>query len=148
MVIRQARWKAGLLAAGGVAFALMGVAMIREGGRDGWAGWLCLAFFGACGLLGAGQLVRPGRLVLSPAGLGMEMLWRRRRWAWSDIDGFDVLHNEGARLVVFHDRGARISLLNRVMPETRLMSGSLPPNWRVKPEALVVLLTQAKARWG
>ncbi len=148
IVIRQARWKAALLTAAGAGFAVLGLLMRREPGFTGVVGWFCAAFFGLGAAVGAAQLAWPGRLVVSPEGLTLQMLWRKRVWPWSAVDAFGVWRAKSTTLVVFEDASARTGALTRMNRALGASSGSLPPGWRVKPEALALLLAQAKARWG
>ena len=147
LVIRQARWKGALLAAGCAAFVAVGMAMQSDVEARA-AGQLCVLLFGAGALIGLALLVSPGTLVLAPEGLSQTVLWRTRRWAWADVSSFREWRFRRTRLITFDDAKASHGALQQANAALGAGSGSLSAQWAISTPALLALLAQAKARWG
>ena len=147
IIIRQARWKAALLFMVSMLFAIGGGLMTGDT-QARLPGWLGLAFFGLCAAVGAVQLVWPGRLTLSPEGMTLETMGRRREWTWDQVDGFRTWSINRTTLVTFDDLKASPGLMQDLNAGLDAGAASLPGQWRISPQALVELLHTAKAQWG
>ena len=147
VVIRQARWKALLLVVGSLAFLAVGIAMQADAAVRGKA-QLIQGFFGLGLLVGLAQLVSPGRLVLEPTGLTQTVLWRTRRWAWTDVSGFREWRYRRTRLITFDDANAKPGMLQAANAALGAGTGALSGTWALSRKELLALLVEAERRWG
>jgi hypothetical protein len=147
LVLRPRRLKMALYGALTAAFAVIGVAMIRDGDRGGWFvagfGGVCALFFLALLLPGAADLR------LTRDGFRIRSLWRTHFTPWSAVAGFGVARVGGRRLVVFNfidvnaRRGARFARIltgvEAALPDTYGMSAEnlarLMSAWRERAQA-------------
>jgi hypothetical protein len=153
-VIAESRGKAALLALGAVAFAALGVWLIRNAARTSCpveailAGIASIGFFGWCGVIGIATIIRPNRLVLSREGFVLDRPFRQpRRVAWDDIESLFVWSYRRTRLVGYRFREGRAptDALTRLNQSLGL-DGGLPNGWPLGPDELLALLNSWKAR--
>jgi|APTNR8051073442_1049403.scaffolds.fasta_scaffold13830_4 hypothetical protein len=93
LVLTPRPWKwLGVLAIG-LILAFGGWLMITDPDNDTrqWMGWSCLVFFGLVAVVAIIQLI-PGssRVVVTTRGLYQTAMYRRRFFAWTDIERFGV----------------------------------------------------------
>lgn len=142
LVIRGARWKGVLALLGAMAFVGLGAWLTRSGDPAAKvAGWVGVLFFGLCGVLGAGLLVRPAELRLHEDRFELTSSFRTHEVAWRDVDTFVLWTHRGVQLVGWRCRPGRqpqglLAELNRGLG----LDGALPSGWPMKPEALLHLL--------
>ena len=155
MVIGQSRWKTALrlgLCLASLLFAAL-VASLSWGMKSAPAeapvlSTVIFLLAGAGALVCLAQLVRPGRLEISPQGLAEHGLFRTRRWPWEAFARFSVLTYRGARRVVFHlARPEAQPALRRWMARLAGYDGSLMSGWSEPPRRLVPLLNETLQRW-
>lgn len=153
IVIRSARWKAALSVVGALVFVAIGSWIAGAAGEsldEKALGFACVGFFGFCGVVAAGRLVRPPALELSPEGLRLARAFRPPvLYAWREIGPFRTWAYGRTRIVVFDVAGPRKTSARFNL--NRSLSGadaSLPTGWGMRPEALAELLNAAKARWS
>jgi hypothetical protein len=102
-VAHVSRWRSGLMVLGALGFVVAAIVIMQTKGlTDPLAlvtGWLGALFFGACGLVGARQLLRTGPVLeIDPHGI----LWRRwsdERIPWSAIERAEAMTLRGQQLL-------------------------------------------------
>ena len=143
IIIRTARWKAGLHLA---VVALVGVLcspVLRTKWLDNAYAWFVIAIFGIVAAASLWELIWPGRLVIGPEGFEQRDLWRARRWSWAEARRFAPARNR------FYDFVGFDHVAGRAPPRRGLWPGSdgLNQDWELAPAALAALLNQARAQW-
>ncbi len=131
-----------------VALAAVGLWLALGGGHDASArqvGWLNVAFFGLGALvLGAQFLPGVSGLVLDPQGFTLRTLGRARRFAWADVEGFQVGVVGGQVLVLFDCPGdhGRLARANRALFGA---SHALPHTFGLPPTDLAAFMALLSA---
>ena len=147
-VILGARWKAVLAVAGSIGFVVLGLWLIRVGEMVATViGGVSVVFFGLCGVVGAGRLVRPARLVLRPESFTIEQPpFRRKTIEWRDVEDFFIWRHQATRIVGFtYAPGVRRSRMSRINQPFG-GDGFLPAGLRLAPEKQLALMQDWKAR--
>ena len=157
MVLRPARAKWIAIA---VIFAAMAAASFYAALADSAAGDARMIFIGfgvfsLLGVVGAGACLSPrgAYLELSPEGFSFRAPLRGvRAYAWRDVEGFDVLEQDGAAFVMFRltERARaerRESVWARVMRVATQADGNLPDTYGLGPEPLAALLNEWRERF-
>ncbi|MDB5429504.1 MAG: hypothetical protein JWP35_620 [Caulobacter sp.] len=86
-------------------------------------------------LFGALGMIRPGRLTLSPAGIGYRLMLSERRLAWREVRGVGFWSHNG--------REMGVSLALASGRPLRLASG-----WGMDKHALARLVEEARVKWS
>jgi hypothetical protein len=150
ILIRASRWKAALVIVVSAGFMAIGVMMLVDWRPEpAWHSQVVLAVFGFGLIIGLGSVLWPSSLEISPAGLALRVLFRRRRWRWNEIGNFRVIRIERTGMVGFDvaDGQGGASRLKRLNSYLVGVDGALPAGWPVPAESLATLLNEARARW-
>ena len=149
IVLRSRRARAVWLIIGSAGFVTMGLFSLESTGPS-LASLLSIGFFGLCGLVGAGLLIAPPRLEVSPSGLTQMVMWRTTKYAWTDIYNFRPAGLGWANKTVGFDylterpKGTGLKRLNTALAGRQ---GYLQPGWEIAPQDLANLLNDARERW-
>jgi hypothetical protein len=146
-------------------FTAIGVMVLSRGRSDSfdvWMAWLCIVFFGLCGLVFLVQFF-PGSSFLRIRREGFEFraLWRGATFRWSDVEEFGVAeftvyHSGipqkhrmvGFRLSPSYPRRDKLPRLRRLNEKLMGYEAALPDNYGMKHEELAALLNRKKAEYG
>ena len=149
--VPQARWKIGLRLLVCLGFLAIAVALSREpklGPRATYYMWAMLVLASPGALIFLAQLVRPGRLEISPRGLVERGLFRTRTWTWDAFCRFHMYRYRGTKRVVF-DLARPPQPPNLLQRISRGMGhdGSLMMGLSISPERTAEQLNAALERW-
>jgi hypothetical protein len=148
--VRGSRQKAALLLIG--CLGAMGVGWLLTRSTEtptrpaGWhhlVGWLNIALFGGCGLVGIEMLIRPRRLIIESDSFTAKILWQTKRYFYEDIDEIWVRYTGAAASVVWTSKKNAGGLGRTMWGFDR----SLPGGWAITPEELAAELRSAKERY-
>lgn len=149
IIVRGTRWR-GALALVGSAALVAAILLAIANGVATKTLYASLAFFGLLSVLGLWLVISPARLEIGPDGLRQTQLWRRRRYAWSEVHDFRPatigLYNKSVGFDFLVDRPRR-ERFRRLSAAIVGVQGALQPGWEVDPHALANLLNQARERW-
>jgi hypothetical protein len=135
-----------LLAAGGLLFTLVGVAMIRE---QYWFAWPITAIFAlATSILLLAVLPGVNGLVLHPEGFTCRNLGRRWTVRWDQVESFHVAQIGGRNLVGWCWRPESVpdSTLGQWSRALAGLDGTLPQTYGLTAEALLRRLQEWQRR--
>lgn len=149
-VLVGSRAKYALLTAGAAVFVAIGGFLIKTDSapKTQFEAWLCILFFGLCGAIGAANVMRPSRLVLSDNAFRLERpLGKPRTVEWRDIDAFFVWTNRSSKILGYRYIAGRAptDALTRINQSLGL-DGGLPTGWSLSTEELVNLMNQYRMK--
>ena len=99
--VPQARWKIGLRLLVCLGLLAVALALFQEtklGPRLSFYMWLIFILAGPGALIYLAQLIRPGRLEISPRGLVERGLFRTRTWTWTSSVFQKIQHGSCTRI--------------------------------------------------
>ena len=146
-VVAGSRWKVVMVLGICAMFVAGGWFMVTQGE---WFGWVVAGFFGPGGLAVIAVLLLRGwpSILLDEDGFEFTAVFRRSRFAWSDIDAFFVTDISGAKMI-----GIDFAPHYKPMRRTRRwvhaftgMEGAIPDQYALSPEDLCTLLSQWRER--
>jgi len=150
LVIEGSRWKLLFALAICAMFTAIGFWMVNDQGEI--LGWLVGGFFGLGGVAIIAVTLLRGvpRLILDAQGFEFTAVFRRSRFAWSDVAGFYVTSISGAKMV-----GIEFSAGYTAMPRarafarliTRGVEGAIADQFKQSPEELCALLEQWRQKY-
>jgi hypothetical protein len=129
-----------------LAFAAVGVWLIRTGDA---AGWLAVGFFGLCAVVGLLlPLAKGNHLRLGPDGFTVVLLLATRSYRWSEVGRFFVSYANGSDWVAFDLAASqrRRTLNQRLTKRFFGYDDALPQTYGMTPERLAALMNDWKAR--
>ncbi|HEY4029017.1 MAG TPA: DUF805 domain-containing protein [Caulobacteraceae bacterium] len=149
IVVRGSRGRGLWLLLGSAVFVAGGFLIVARGGPSG-TGILSIVFFGLCGVVGVALLIAPPRLEIGPSGIVQQVLWRTRRYGWSEVYNFRPvvigLTNAAVGFDYLAGRQGRGGLgqLNTAIAGAQ---GTLQPGLELPPARLADLLNEAREHW-
>ena len=146
-VVAGSRWKVVLVLGICAMFVVLGWFMTTQGE---WFGWVVAGFFGPGGLAVIAVLLLRGwpSIILDDQGFEFTAVFRRSRFAWSDIDAFFVTSISGARMIGI-DFAPEYKPMRRTRRWVRAFTGSegaIPDQYALSPDELCTLLNQWRER--
>lgn len=131
-IARSSPWRLALLALGAGAFVAAGLFLAGifgpppRPGRE-WLGWLCVAFFGLCGVMVLRRLIEGGDVVrISASGIYFAP-WSDQTVPWSEIIEVTVWEFRRQKSIILHlrnpDRFPSTKLLGKLAGANRALTG-------------------------
>jgi uncharacterized membrane protein YhaH (DUF805 family) len=148
IVVRGSRRRGAWLLAGAALFVMCGAVEFVNGQR--LVALVTIAFFGFGGILGLWTLVSPNQLEIAPLGITQRILWRTRRFAWTDIYNFRATtigltsKTVGFDFLKPRPGGEGLRKFNAAVVGVQ---GSFGPGWEMDSASLAALLNQAREQW-
>src|SRR5690242_13051153 len=87
IIVRGSRGRAIRLIVISAIFVAIGSGLLRHP-ESATSGLVSTGIFALFGVIGLGMFIAPPRLEIGPSGLTQTVLWRTRRFAWTDIYNF------------------------------------------------------------
>lgn len=127
-----------------IAFTVLGAMMVADGAPGGW---FATIFFGLCAGVALVVLV-PGSMYLDLRRDGFETshLFRRRRYAWSEVGRFTAVDVVSRPMVVFDRLGAAPSRLGKLNAAVAGANDALPDTYGMDASELADLMNAARER--
>lgn len=125
-------------------FTAVGTMMVGDGASGGW---FVTIFFGLCTAIGLVVLL-PGSMFLEVRRDGFETshLFRRRRFAWSEVGRFSAVEVVSRPMVAFDRIGAAPSRLGKLSAAIAGANDALPDTYGMDAAELAALMNAARER--